>query len=62
MYTAHSTQYTHSVNCDLYVNIYFSEIESDTESLFESKVPYRSPHMKLLKQKPISSKSKTRTK
>jgi len=32
----------------------YSEIESDTESVFESKVPYRSPHMKLLKPLPKS--------
>jgi len=28
----------------------YSEIESDTESLFESKIPYRSPHMRMFKK------------
>jgi len=38
----------------------YSELESDTESLFEAKVPYRSPHIKsLMKQKGVSSKQKS---
>ena len=40
----------------------FSELESDTESLFESKVPYRSPHIRALKLKPAPSKSKNKQK
>jgi len=37
----------------------YSELESDTESLFEAKVPYRSPHINVLKQKPpVKSKKR----
>ena len=39
---------------------FFSELESDTESLLEAKVPYRSPHMKaaLAKQQAEMAKAK----
>jgi len=40
----------------------YSELESDTESVFESKVPYRSPHMRALKTKPPTIKPKLKHK
>jgi len=41
----------------------YSELESDTESLFEAKVPYRSPHIKsLMKQKGVSKQKSSKRK